>query len=79
MHESMCIQFSTTVTYCEKHKVLLVVLSHTVIDPGTVVVHLLYAAFAHTCMDRKHSVKKGRLDLGVGRYDAGIDRPSDDI
>lgn len=35
-------------TYCEKHKVLLVVLPNTVINPGAVVVHLPYAAFANT-------------------------------
>lgn len=35
-------------TYCEKHKILLVVLPNTVIDPGTVVVHFPYAAFANT-------------------------------
>lgn len=35
-------------TYCEKHKVLLVVLPNTVIDPGAVVVHFPYAAFANT-------------------------------
>lgn len=35
-------------TYCEKHKVLLVVLPDTVVDPWTVVVHLPYASFTHT-------------------------------
>lgn len=35
-------------TYCEEHKVLLVALPDTVVDPGTVVVHLSYAAFANT-------------------------------
>lgn len=35
-------------TYCEKHKVLLVVLPNTIIDPGAVVVHFPYAAFANT-------------------------------
>lgn len=35
-------------TYCEKHKVLLVVLPNTVIDPGAVVVHFPYAAFTNT-------------------------------
>ncbi len=39
-------------TYCEKHKVLLVVLPDTVIDPGAVVVHLPYAAFANTVRGR---------------------------
>lgn len=35
-------------TYCKKHKVLLVVLPNTVIDPGAVVVHFPYAAFTNT-------------------------------
>lgn len=35
-------------TYCEKHKVFLVVLPNAVIDPGTVVVHFPYTAFANT-------------------------------
>lgn len=35
-------------TYCEEHKVLLVVLPNAVIDPGTVVVHFPYAAFTNT-------------------------------
>lgn len=35
-------------TYCEQHKVLLVVLPNTVIDPGTMVVHFPYATFANT-------------------------------
>lgn len=39
-------------TYCEKHKVLLVVLPNTVIDPGAVVVHFPYAAFANTEQER---------------------------
>lgn len=35
-------------THSEEHKVLLVVLPDTVVDPGTVVVHLFDAAFTHT-------------------------------
>lgn len=35
-------------THCEEHKVFLVVLSDTVVHPGTVVVHLFDAAFTHT-------------------------------
>lgn len=35
-------------THREEHKVLLVVFSDTVVDPGTVMIHLFDAAFAHT-------------------------------
>lgn len=35
-------------TYCKQDEVLLVVLAHTVIDPGTVVVHLPNAPLTHT-------------------------------
>lgn len=44
------------VTYCEKHKVLLVVLPNTVIDPRTVMVHLPYAPPAHTEQQRSHGL-----------------------
>lgn len=39
---------ATLSSHREKHKVFLVVLSDTVVHPGTVVVHLFDAAFTHT-------------------------------
>lgn len=42
------IVITSGVTHREEHKVLLVVLPDAVVHPGTVVVHLLDAAFAHT-------------------------------
>lgn len=47
-------------TYCEKHKVLLVVLPDAVINPGAVVVHFPYAAFAHTDQGNKKKKRKKR-------------------
>lgn len=41
-------------TYREEHKVLLVVFSDTVVHPGTVMIHLFDAAFAHTAGGRAH-------------------------
>lgn len=49
-HHDQRVERSECNVHCEKHKVLLVVLSNTVVDPGTVVVHLPYAAFANTAV-----------------------------
>lgn len=48
----MCNNVTYIYTYCEKHKVLLVVLPNTVVDPWTVVVHLPYTSFTHTVNPR---------------------------
>lgn len=47
------------VTYCEKHKVLLVVLPNAVINPGAVMVHFPYAAFTNT--EQKQTKNKTSL------------------
>lgn len=41
----------------EEHKIFLVVLSNAVVHPGTVVVHLFDAAFAHTADTREMKAK----------------------
>lgn len=50
-----CFRKTIFLTYCEKHKVLLVVLPDAVINPGAVVVHFPYAAFANTEQEKKQN------------------------
>lgn len=45
-------------TYCKQDEVLLVVLAHAVIDPGTVVVHLPNAPLTHTETAPERSVRR---------------------
>lgn len=40
-------------TYREQHKKSLILLSYTVINPGTVVIHLLDASFTNTAKRRQ--------------------------
>lgn len=40
-------------TYSEQHKESLILLSYTVINPGTVVIHLLDASFTNTANRRQ--------------------------
>jgi hypothetical protein len=56
---SVCVRAHT---HCEEHKILLVVLSDTVVDPGAVVVHLLNAALAHTLDGHTHTHTHTRLE-----------------
>lgn len=44
-------------THREEHKVFLVVLSDTVVHPGTMVVHLFDAAFTHTVGAHRYIMK----------------------
>lgn len=57
-----CFRKTILLTYCEKHKVLLVVLPDAVINPGAVVVHFPYAAFANTEQEKnKTSSARGTM------------------
>lgn len=42
-------------TYGEENKILLVVFTHTVVHPGTVVVHLPDTALTHTAREETHT------------------------
>lgn len=45
-------------TYSEQHKESLILLSYTVINPGTVVIHLLDASFTNTAHRRQKQLQK---------------------
>lgn len=50
-------------TYSEKYKESLILFSHAVIDPGTVVIHLPDASFTNTAGRREKTLMYGTLTL----------------
>lgn len=50
-------------TYSEKYKESLILFSHTVIDPGTVVIHLPNTSFTNTAGRREKMLKYDTLAL----------------
>jgi len=45
-------------TYCEKHKILLVIFPDTIVHPRAMMIHLPYTALANTKMSLKERLER---------------------